>query len=71
MLLSISIFGRVSMRLRDERTSPADRAAARCLTALQRQTVYLRIGLARGWDRHPDRCYLQITVVYGFESAGP
>jgi hypothetical protein len=49
---------------------PADRAAARILTALQRQTVYLRIGLARGWDRHPDRCYLQITGVYGFESAG-
>ncbi|HET8522293.1 MAG TPA: hypothetical protein VFL82_03610 [Thermomicrobiales bacterium] len=26
--------------------------------------VWLRIGLARGWDRHPDRCYLQITGVY-------
>ena len=23
-------------------------------------------GLARGWARHPDRCYLQITGVYGF-----
>jgi hypothetical protein len=26
--------------------------------------VWLRIGLARGWDRHPDRCYLQITGIY-------
>jgi hypothetical protein len=47
---------------------PAERAATEMLTALQRQDVYLRIGLARGWDRHPDRCYLQITGVYGFES---
>jgi hypothetical protein len=45
---------------------PTDRAATETLTALQRQEVYLRIGLARGWDRHPDRCYLQITGVYGF-----
>lgn len=42
--------------------------AARIMTArLQRQDVFLRIGLARGWDRHPDRCYLQITGVYGFD----
>jgi hypothetical protein len=47
---------------------PADRAATEILAALQRQTVYERIGLARGWDRHPDRCYFQITGVYGFES---
>jgi hypothetical protein len=51
--------------LRDSGLS-ADRAATEILTALQRQTVYMRIGLARGWDRHPDRCYLQITGVYGF-----
>jgi hypothetical protein len=36
------------------------------LNTLQRRTVFLRVGLARGWDRHPDRCYLQITGVYGF-----
>lgn len=47
---------------------PAERAATEILTALRRQTVYVRVGLARGWDRHPDRCYLQITGVYGFES---
>lgn len=28
--------------------------------------VYLRIGLARGWDKLPDRCYLQITGIYTF-----
>lgn len=28
--------------------------------------VILRIGLARGWDQFPDRCYLQITGVYTF-----
>jgi hypothetical protein len=28
--------------------------------------VYLRIGLSRGWAKHPDRCYLQITGVYSF-----
>jgi hypothetical protein len=47
---------------------PADRAAAQVLAELQRQSVYLRIGLARGWDKHPDRCYLQITGVYGFST---
>ncbi|MCC6313760.1 MAG: hypothetical protein IT337_07080 [Thermomicrobiales bacterium] len=28
--------------------------------------VYLRVGLARRWDKYPDRCYLQITGVYSF-----
>ena len=28
--------------------------------------TYLRIGLARGWQQFPDRCYLQITGVYSF-----
>lgn len=28
--------------------------------------VILRIGLARGWNKFPDRCYLQITGVYTF-----
>jgi hypothetical protein len=32
----------------------------------QRSAVFLRIGLSRGWDRHPDRCYLQVTGVYSF-----
>ena len=28
--------------------------------------VYLRIGLARGWKKFPERCYLQITGIYTF-----
>ena len=34
--------------------------------ALKSSEVYLRIGLARGWDKFPDRCFLQITGVYTF-----
>ncbi|MHB1357860.1 MAG: dual OB domain-containing protein [Anaerolineae bacterium] len=33
--------------------------------------VFLRVGLARGWDRFPDRCYLQITGVYSFLYCAP
>jgi hypothetical protein len=33
-------------------------------TYLSERQVFLRIGLARGWDRFPDRCYLQITGVH-------
>lgn len=51
--------------LHDGGLSP-EQAAARTLAELRRQEVYLRIGLARGWDRFPDRCYLQVTGVYGF-----
>lgn len=29
-------------------------------------TVFFRIGLARGWEKFPDRCYLQITGIYTF-----
>ncbi len=28
--------------------------------------LFLRIGLARGWDKYPDRCYLQINGIYSF-----
>ncbi|MDQ3692094.1 MAG: hypothetical protein M3464_00500 [Chloroflexota bacterium] len=28
--------------------------------------VFLRLGLARYWDQHPDRCYLQVNGVYSF-----
>jgi hypothetical protein len=33
---------------------------------LEGRTVYLRIGLARGWAEHPGECYLQITGVHTF-----
>jgi hypothetical protein len=34
--------------------------------SLQSSDIYLRIGLARGWDKFPDRCYIQITGVHTF-----
>ena len=33
---------------------------------LHSATVFLRIGLARGWEKFPDRCYLQITGIHTF-----
>jgi len=33
---------------------------------LKSSRVYLRIGLSRGWDKFPDRCYLQINGIYTF-----
>jgi hypothetical protein len=33
---------------------------------LQDRAVLLRIGLARGWAKFPDRCYLQITGIFTF-----
>ena len=43
-----------------------DKAAERLTNLLQEATLYLRIGLARGWEKYPDRCHLQITGVYSF-----
>ena len=51
--------------LRDSGLTP-EAASAAMLEGLRGQRVYLRVGLARGWDKHPDRCYLQLTGVYGF-----
>lgn len=37
------------------------------LTAFfQKAHVFLRIGLSRNWEKHPDRCFLQITGVHTF-----
>ncbi len=51
--------------LRDSGMAPHAVAAA-MRDGLRGQRVYLRVGLARGWAKHPDRCYLQLTGVYGF-----
>lgn len=48
-----------------QRQTPDD-VAAQITSSLRASEVYLRIGLARGWEQHPDRCYLQITGVYTF-----
>lgn len=40
--------------------------AAALQSALQHKEIFLRIGLARGWSQHPDRCYLQVTGIHTF-----
>jgi len=45
---------------------PPEDCAAALTETLQTTQVYIRIGLARPWDRFPERCYLQITGVYSF-----
>jgi hypothetical protein len=52
--------------LRDQRAVPPEMVAHRLAAILQKNPVFLRIGLARGWERHPDRCYVQITGIYSF-----
>jgi len=52
--------------LRDERAIPSVEIAQSLTATLQRLSVFLRIGLARGWDQFPDRCYVQITGVFSF-----
>ena len=51
--------------LRGETHDP-QRIAAELTQALQERQVYLRIGLARGWAKFPERCFLQINGVYTF-----
>lgn len=40
--------------------------AERITNYLTSHETYLRIGLARGWNEFPDRCYLQINGIYTF-----
>lgn len=49
--------------LRNEQRDPA-KIALELTDLLQSSDVFLRIGLARGWKEHPERCYLQITGIY-------
>jgi hypothetical protein len=51
--------------LRGEERQP-QQIAAGLTEKLRASRVYLRIGLARGWQKYPDRCYLQINGVYTF-----
>ena len=52
--------------LRVRERMPSHQAAEYVTPTLQQAHVYLRIGLARKWEKYPDRCYLQITGVYSF-----
>ncbi len=51
---------------RTQQNIPPDNAAKDLTELFQSATVYLRIGLARGWEKYPDRCHLQITGVYSY-----
>lgn len=51
--------------IRGPELSPAQ--IARKLTqTLRKHKVYIRIGLARGWKKFPERCYLQVTGIFTF-----
>ena len=45
--------------------APED-AAGHLTDFFQKARVFLRIGLSRNWEKHPDRCFLQITGVHTF-----
>jgi hypothetical protein len=32
----------------------------------RKRETFLRIGLSRGWKKHPERCYVQVTGIYTF-----
>jgi hypothetical protein len=52
-------------RQRQNGCAPAD-IASEMTVLLKSREILLRIGLARGWEEHPDRCYIQLTGVYTF-----
>jgi hypothetical protein len=45
---------------------PVGELVSRLASLFNQRTTFLRIGLARQWERFPDRCYLQITGIYTF-----
>ncbi len=51
-----------------ERSSDPTRVAQSVTSALQNdpERTFIRIGLARRWDKYPDRCYLQVTGIFTF-----
>jgi len=51
--------------LRDENRNPSQ-IAKELNRKLTKNQVYLRIGLSRGWEKFPERCYLQITAIHTF-----
>jgi hypothetical protein len=50
---------------RETGQSPQD-ITSELAAILKSSQVYLRIGLARGWAKFPDRCFIQVTGVYTF-----
>lgn len=45
---------------------PPRQISAHLTSTLAKREVFVRIGLARGWERFPDRCHLQVTGIYTF-----
>ncbi|HSH80453.1 MAG TPA: hypothetical protein VLA19_18145 [Herpetosiphonaceae bacterium] len=43
-----------------------EEVAAQIVDAWSKRDTFFRIGLARGWEKYPDRCYLQLTGIYTF-----
>ncbi len=52
--------------LRTRRGWDPNRVSQWMRTFLSEKEVYFRIGLARAWEKYPDRCYLQVTGIYSF-----
>jgi hypothetical protein len=50
---------------RGAQRDPAQIAEALTKT-LKSKTVYLRVGLSRGWVKHPGRCFLQLNSIITF-----
>ena len=48
--------------------APHRGAAARAVRQrlITAEDVFLRLGLTRPWEEHPDRCLLQVNGVYTF-----
>jgi len=52
---------------RQKQVKPSEQVSEEVSAVLRSAgSVFFRIGLARGWDKYPDRCYLQITGIYTF-----
>lgn len=51
--------------LRGQDRNPAT-ISSELTSVLKSNEVFLRVGLARGWKKFPERCYLQITGIYTF-----
>jgi hypothetical protein len=51
-------FGRVQLNY------APNELTSRLMRFFNRRTTFLRIGLARAWERFPDRCYLQVTGIH-------
>ncbi len=51
-------YGRVKL------SYPLDDLTSQLTRFFNRHTTFLRIGLARLWEKYPDRCYLQVTGIH-------